>query len=86
MILAGRKATKLHARAAVKDETATNLLNSGISKEIARGKKMVDAANKDKDKAIIANLKMKERLEVLGEVDESIDDVADRFNSRRLHH
>ena len=86
MVVAGRKATKMHARAEAKDEVATNLLNSGISTELARGKKMVESANKDKDKAVIANLKMKARLETLGEVDENIDDVADRFNSRRLHH
>lgn len=86
MLLAGRKATKMHARAEAKEDTATTLLNSGISKEIARGKKMVDAANRDKDKAVIANLKMQERLEMLGEADESIDDIADRFISRRLHH
>ncbi len=84
MVLAGRKATKMHARAAAKDEVATNLLNSGISRKLVSGKKWVESANKDKDKAVIANLKMKARLEKLGETDESIDDIADRFKSRRL--
>jgi len=84
MILAGRKATKLHERAKAKDEAATELLNSGISKQLQKGKALIDSADKDKDKAVAAKKAMKEHLEVLGQNDESIDDIATRFNSRRV--
>jgi len=84
LILAGRRATKLHERAKAKDEIATDLLNSGISKELEKGKRLVDAADKDKDRAVAARKEMEQHLESLGQNDESIDDIATRFNSRRV--
>lgn len=82
-IMAGRAASKT-AAAKSKDDRAEQLLNSGISKEIHKGKMLVDSANTDKDKAVAARKRMEVQLEKLGEANEDMDSIADGFNSRRL--
>jgi len=82
--LAVAKASNKRAAADRKDQTATDLMNTGISKQIAKGKRLRESANKDKDAAIAADKLSEERLEQMAANNESLDAIADRFNSRRL--
>ncbi len=84
MALAGAKAVKMQASADKKEQLATDLLNSGASKQIAKGKKLLESANKDKDAGVVANKRMEAELENLGKANENIDAFADRFNSKRI--
>jgi hypothetical protein len=84
MALAGAKAVRKKASAAKKEQKATDLLNSGISTNIYKGKKLLESANKDKDAGVAADERMEAQLEKLGEANEDIDALADRFNSKRL--
>ena len=86
LALAAGRAASLKSSARRKEDAATHKLNSGISKELAAGKKLTESANKDKDKAVIAHAKMQAQLEKLGEANEDLDTIADRFNSRRVRH
>ena len=84
LALAAGRASSKHASARKKDDRAEQLLNSGISKEIHKGKKLADAANMDKDKAVVALKQMHDQLDKMGEANEDMDSIADGFNSRRL--
>lgn len=84
LALAGQRVLKKKASGKRKEEVGTNMMNSGISKEILAGRKMLDAADKDKDKAIAAEAVMEAQLEKMGKGNESIADIADRFNKRKL--
>lgn len=84
LALAAGKAASKHKSAARKEQLGTDLLNSGISAKIAKGKKMVEAANVDKDKAVAAKQKMEAQLEALGDKNEDLADVANRFNKRSV--
>ena len=82
--LAAAKASQKKESARKKEDRATNMLNSGISKEIAKGKKLMESAQLDKDKAIVARDNAEHQLEKLGKANEDLDDIAHRFNSRKL--
>lgn len=84
--MAASRAKGLTARAHRKEDAATHKLNSGISKELDAGKKLMDSANTDKDKAIVARDNVKRHLEHMGDANEDLDAIADRFNSRRVRH
>ncbi len=84
LAMAAGQAANRKASARKKEEKAQDKLNSGISSEIHKGKMLVDSANKDKDKAVAARVKMVQQLEKLGEANEDMDSIADSFNSRRL--
>ncbi len=84
LALAGQRVLKKRASAQKKEDIGTNMMNSGISKHILAGKKMIEAADKDKDKAIAAEAVMEAQLEKMGKGNESIADIADRFNKRKL--
>lgn len=86
LVLAGAKASNKRQAAKRKEERAVDLLNSGISDRIAKGKKLAESAQKDKDIAVKAHQKMEQRLEKLGESNEDLDAIATRFNSKRLRH
>lgn len=82
--MAASRASSLNERARKKDEKAIDKLNSGISKELDAGKKLVESAHKDKDKAGEIHKTMVKQLEKLGEANEDMDTIANGFNSRRL--
>lgn len=84
LALAGQRVLKKKASARKKEDIGTNMMNSGISKDILAGRKMIEAADKDKDKAIAAEKVMEAQLEKIGKGNESIADIADRFNKRKL--
>lgn len=82
--LAAQRAVKKKVSAQKKEDVGTNMMNSGISKEILAGKKMIEAADKDKDKALKAEEVLEAQLEKMSKGNESIADIADRFNKRKL--
>ena len=84
MAMASGKIQRLEKRAAKKNEKAIDKKNSGISSYIHQGKKLAESANKDLDAAGKVKDRQVERMESLGERDETIDDIADRFNSKRV--
>ncbi len=84
MALAGAKAVKKKASAAKKEDKAVELMNSSISSDIQKGKKMTESANKDKDKAAEAEKRMEAQLESMSNANEDIATIADRFNKRKL--
>ncbi len=67
-----------------KEGRAVDMMNSGIGREIHKGKKLLESANKDKDAAVAADVQMENQLEKMGANNESLDAIAHRFNSRRL--
>jgi len=83
LALAGAKAAKKHASGVKKEQLATDLMNSGISTKIHKGRKLLESANKDKDAGVAALEKMEDHLNNMGDANEDIDALADRFNSRR---
>lgn len=82
--LAAAKSVNLKTRAKRKEAQVVGKLNSGISSEIHKGKLLLESANRDKDAAIAADLKMEKQLHKMGAANESLDAIAHRFNSRRL--
>ncbi len=81
---AAAKSVNKKASGKRKEQRAVDMMNSGIGREIHKGKKLLEAANKDKDAAIAADVEMENQLEKMGAANESLDAIADRFNSRRL--
>ncbi len=81
---AAAKSVNKKASGKRKEARAVDMMNSGISREIHNGKKMMEAANRDKDAALAADVRMESQLEKMGAANESLDAIADRFNSRRL--
>lgn len=84
LALAASRAQQKRQSAKRLEDKAQGMLNSNISKEIKEAKKLVEKAHKEKDKATEARAKAEKQLEKLGEANEDLDAIADRFNSRRL--
>jgi len=84
LALAASKVANKKSSAKRKESKAEDLLNSGISSKLQKGKKLIKAAQKDKDQAVAAHERMESQLEKLGEANEDLDSLADRFNSRRV--
>lgn len=84
MALAGARSTKRKKRAAKNKDRAVTLMNSKVSSEIAKGKRLQEAADVDLDVALEADKLMAKRLDEWSEKDADLDAIADRFNSRRL--
>ncbi len=82
--LAAAKSVNKQSNAKRKEAKAIDKMNSGISSEIHKGKQLLEAANRDKDAAIAADVAMENQLEKMGAANESLDAIAHRFNSRRL--
>lgn len=83
LALATAKAQSRRTRASKNERVATDLLNAGTSKEIAKGRKLAEKVQRDKDVAVAADKLAEQRLESLA-TNDSLDAIADRFNSRRL--
>ncbi len=84
MVLASGKIQRLQKRAARKTKTAIIKKNTGVSTYIHQGKKLADSANQDLDAADRVKKRQVKRMESLGDRDETIDDIAHRFNSKRV--
>lgn len=84
LVMEGRKVDRLHARANRKDTEGIALKNSQTSRHIQMGKELVESAHKDKHKAAEVKQAMEKRLDELGRDHETLDDIAHRFNSKRV--
>ncbi|KKK49624.1 hypothetical protein LCGC14_3133200 [marine sediment metagenome] len=84
MGMACGKIKRLEKRAAKKTEKSIDLKNSKISSQIHKGKMLADSANTDLDVAGRVKERQEKRMESLGDRDETIDDIAHRFNSKRV--
>lgn len=84
LALAGAKANSIRKRAQQKDQKAEKLLASNSSKEIQKGKKLRESAQKDLDKAAEAQKAMKAKVEEIGNANEDLDELMHRFNSERV--
>lgn len=80
----GAKAVAKRNSAKRKEDQAELLINSQISKHIAAGKALKESAHEDRTKAVEVEDRMMEKLDELGTKNESIADIADRFNKRRM--
>jgi hypothetical protein len=67
-----------------KDERVIDMKNSQISGELAAAEKLADSADQDKKDGVAIRKRMKENIEKMGQANENMDTVADRFNSKRL--
>lgn len=83
LALAAAQAQSRRDRATKNERAATVLLTSNVKTEIAKGEKLQASAENDKKRAALADAKMEARLETLASND-SLDAIADRFNSRRV--
>lgn len=82
-LAASRAQRKRHAADSM-EKRAQDMLSQNTSKHIKESKKLMEKAHKEKDKAIKARAKAEKQLEKLGEANEDLDTIADRFNSRRV--
>lgn len=83
LALAAATAQNRRDRASKNEQAAAILLTSNVKTEIAKGEKLQAKAETDKKAAALADDKMEARLEKLA-TNDSLDAIADRFNSRRL--
>ncbi len=84
LALQSGKVIRLQRRAERKSKHGISLKNTEISTRILQGKKLVESAEKDKDKIIKVKENMEANLALMGKNSETIDDIADRFNSKRV--
>lgn len=84
LALAGAKSAKKRGRAEKQERLAEDLMQTGIDIDLTEAKRQTEKAEKNKQAAAKAKAKMEQRLEELGNANEDIDALADRFNSRRL--
>ena len=82
--LLAAEASRKVASAKKKDERVVDMKNSMISGELIEAEKLADSADQDKKDAQAIREKMKVNLEKMGQANENIDDIAHRFNSRRM--
>ncbi len=78
------KASRKTASAARKSEKVIDLKNSMISGELVEAEALADSANKDKDDALEIKRRMNNNLVKMGQANENMDDIARRFNGKRL--
>lgn len=84
MILGGAKSTRLKRRADHAEKTAEILIQNGTKKNIEKAAKLKERADADKAKAATVVQAAEKRLEILGAKDETMADIAKRFNGRRV--
>lgn len=84
MAMAGAKAARFEKRARNAQTNAENLLQDKTKLNVEKAAKLQREAEKHKEKAAIAKAEAEARIEELGNKNETLDDIADRFNSRRL--
>ena len=84
MVLGGAKSTRLKKRADHAEKVAENLIQDKTKKNIDKAAKLTAKAERDKTKAAAITKAAEKRLEELGAKDETMADVADRFNKRKL--
>lgn len=84
LAFAASKAAGARQQARRLEKKAEGLLNTQVSKDIHKGKKLTEKANRAKDRASDARMRIEGQLDKLGEKNEELDVIVDRFNSRRV--
>lgn len=81
--LAGVRASRESRRASRAEQQSELLLNDRTKRNVDRAEALQEAAQRHAAKAADARIAAEQRLIQLGDEDETLDDIADRFNSRR---
>lgn len=84
MVLGGAKVGRQERRADRAEKQAEALAHDRTKQGIEKAAKLNTAAKKHKDKAATIRKKTEARLQELGDKDETMADIADRFNKRKL--
>jgi len=82
--LAATRSVKSNRKAKQKDRRVVDLLEENRSRHMEEAMDLSESAAKDKANAIERKVQAALLLEELGKKNEDIDDIADRFNSRRV--
>lgn len=84
LALAGARSVKRTASAERKMSKATDLMSTGVVRDVKKAQKFIRAADTDKLVALEAQVTVQKQLEKLSEANSDIDSIADAFNSRRV--
>jgi hypothetical protein len=84
MALGGAKAGRLQRRVTETENQLTTLAHDRTKKGIEKAAKLQKTVEKHKEKAAVTRQRTEARLKELGEKDETLADIADRFNKRKL--
>jgi len=84
LALAATRAVKRRGNAVKLERRSIELQNGATSRELYKSKKLLEAADKNKNEALLADDVVAKQLEKLGEANKSLDAIATRFNSKRL--
>jgi len=84
LVLLGARAAKKKGNARKKEAREQQYLADGSSKSLQKAKKLKESAQKDIDASVAAHDEMAKKLEALGEGNEDLDELMDRFNSDRV--
>ena len=84
MVLGGAKAGRQQRRANDAEKQVEMLAHDRTKEGIVKAAKLQKAADKHKEKAATTRLRTEARLEEIGAKDETLADIADRFNKRKL--
>lgn len=84
-ILNAMKASRLQKRAAHAEAIAENIIQDHTKKNIDKAAELQKKAASDKSRAKTAKEKAEAQLAAIGDKDETMADIADRFNKRQLH-
>lgn len=84
LVLGGAKSTRLKKRADHAEKVAEIIIQDNTKKSIEKAAKLQEQATRDKAKAATITEAAEKRLEELGAKDETMADIADRFNKRKL--
>ena len=84
LVLTSAKAARLNKRAENAESIAENILQDKTKKNIEKAAALRKKAEADKAKAVEVTEAAKKRLDELGAKDDTMADIADRFNKRKL--
>jgi hypothetical protein len=84
LVLAGAKAGREKRRAEKAEKKVESLHFEGSKKSIEKAVELQKQVDSHKEKAELVKQGMEAKLEELGSKDETLADVADRFNARRV--
>lgn len=84
LVLNAVRASRLEDRANAGEQREAELLNSGITGNLVKASALQKEIAQVKDKAAVLRAKAETQLEKLSESDNTMADIADRFNKRKL--
>jgi hypothetical protein len=84
MVLGGAKATRKEKAAKNLEKQIESMAHDKTKKGIEKAAKLQKKADTHKDKAVAARQRTEARLESIGGKDETMADIAKRFNGRRV--